>query len=204
MRAVSMRRRVLTVGGLVAALGGAYGCRLILGSLDECSKDTDCASRGPTLVCKDSLCVADPRCSVFGSQAANAITFGLVLPLTIDGETAGQNAPHWRDVVKLIVDEINPPVQQGVGGRPVRVIACDTSQNADVARDLASLLVSRGVPAIIANGSSETLNVAAVTVPARVLIVTGSAQTPQLTSLPASPDIPRQERRRRTSTSTRS
>jgi hypothetical protein len=52
--------------------------------------------------------VTDPSCSVFGSDDPRAVTFGLVIPLTIGDGTPGDNAPHWRDAVALAVDELGP------------------------------------------------------------------------------------------------
>jgi branched-chain amino acid transport system substrate-binding protein len=164
------------------------GCSVAIGSLDECTRDADCASRGITLVCQDRLCVDDHACAVVGSNDKNAIVHGVLIPLTDDGTTPDLNAPHWRDVLKLVADELNPPVRQGLDGKPLRLIVCDTRQDANRARDLAQRLVDRGVQTLMTGGSSETLNVASVTVPARALVLTGYAQSPEITALVASPD----------------
>lgn len=174
--------------GVVLAMGVGFGCHAVLGSLDECSADGDCASRGLGLVCRDHLCVDEGRCKTLGSSDADAVTIGLILPLTVDGRTAGDNAPHWENAVSLVVDQLNPPVRQGIGGRPLRVISCDSTQSPTVAKEQARALVAAGAVAIVSDGSSETLNVASVTVPARVLLVSGSAQSPEVDGLAASPD----------------
>jgi branched-chain amino acid transport system substrate-binding protein len=164
------------------------GCRLLMGSLDECSRDADCVSRGAAFQCQDHLCVTDARCSVVGSTDKGALLFGLVIPLTTDGRTPDDNGPHWRDVMKLIADELNPPIQQGIGGRPLGIVVCDTQGSVDASRTIAARLASEGVPVIFSAGSSATLDMAAATVPARVLLMSGYAQSPEITTLNASPD----------------
>jgi branched-chain amino acid transport system substrate-binding protein len=173
---------------LLASLGAALlsGCTCTLGSLDECTTDLDCVPRGESLTCTDRLCVADARCSSIGPDGG--VTFGLLLPLTVDGKTPGANAPHWREVVELAVTELNPPVRPGIKGRPMRYVVCDTTQNATVAGHLAERLVASGVPAIICDGSSETLAIAAAAVPHGVLVLSGSALAPELTTFAASPN----------------
>jgi branched-chain amino acid transport system substrate-binding protein len=170
---------------IVAGVALVAGCRAILGSLDDCSVDTDCAAHGPTAMCQNNLCVNDQRCSTLGVTGADAVVVGLVLPLTSDGTTPDPNGPHWRDAVKLVVDEINPPVQQGIAGRPLQVVVCDDLDDPDQASALAQRLVGEGLQAIISGGSSDTLNIAAVTVPANVLLVSGYSQSPEVASLTA-------------------
>ncbi len=116
-------------------MGMAFGCHAVIGSLDECAADGDCAPRGLGLLCQNRLCVDVGRCTVLGSSAPDALTIGLVLPLTVDGTTPGDNAPHWRNAVALAIDQLNPPVRQGVGGRALRVLTCDSTQSPAVAKD---------------------------------------------------------------------
>jgi branched-chain amino acid transport system substrate-binding protein len=90
--------------------------------------------------------------------------------------------------VRLAVEELNPPVRSGVAGRPLAVISCDSGADPLAAKELASRLV-RSVPAIISDGSAETLQIAEATIPAGVLLMAGASTSPELTALPdASPD----------------
>jgi branched-chain amino acid transport system substrate-binding protein len=176
----------LSILGVVCAGVVFAGCRLILGSLNECSSDNDCAAHGPTVACISNLCVTDPRCTVLGSTDPNAMTWGLVLPYTDNG-VPDPNTPNWRDVISLIVDEINPPVEQGVAGRSISIISCNSDNDPTTARAFAQRFLDNGIPAVISDGSSETLNVAAATIPAGALLVTGYSKSPEFTTLAASP-----------------
>jgi branched-chain amino acid transport system substrate-binding protein len=163
------------------------GCHWILGSLDDCSSDSDCVPHGPTVACLNNLCVTDPRCTVLGPTDGPALVWGLVLPYTDNG-VPDPNTPNWRNVLSLIVSEINPPVEQGVAGQPIRVISCNSDNDPTTARNFAQRFLDNGIPAVISDGSSETLNVAAATVPAGGLLMTGYSKSPEFTTLSASPN----------------
>jgi branched-chain amino acid transport system substrate-binding protein len=96
--------------------------------------------------------------------------------------------PRWRDVIALTLDELNPPKRQGAAGRPLAAIVCDDGSDSAVAADLARSLIAQGVPVVMTDGSSDTVNVAGVAVPAGVLTMSGSAISPEVTALAASPN----------------
>jgi branched-chain amino acid transport system substrate-binding protein len=173
-----------------AALAGTAlaGCQAFLGSLSQCQTDTDCAANGPTVMCQNNLCVRDARCSTIGSTDAGAVVFGALIPMTTDGTTPDPNGPSWRNGLELVVDQLNPPVQQGISGSPLGLVVCDTMSDPGQAHALAQRLVSEGLQALMSAGSSETLNVADVTIPAGVLLVSGYSQSPEVTFLAASPN----------------
>jgi branched-chain amino acid transport system substrate-binding protein len=168
---------------LAAALTG--GCQVLLGSLNDCASDADCAHDGPGTVCRNQLCVEDTRCGFVGVSDPSALTYGLLFPLTTDGTTPDPNGPNWVKVISLIATQLNPPTQQGIGGRPLRLIACDTQGDPNLAHDLAQELVTDGIQALMSAGSSETLNVADVTIPAGVLLMSGYSQSPAVSALSA-------------------
>jgi branched-chain amino acid transport system substrate-binding protein len=179
---VSGRRPVAAL--LVLAMASS-ACSLTL-DLDECSDDAAC---GPGLVCRDQLCVdapqlpLDARCTVIGDSASqDALVFGAVLPVTDPDGSAHEWGPFWQAAVELAVKELN--LRFGAAGRPLRVIACDTSGNRDAAIALATDLVARGVPAIISDGSQETIAASQVTIPAGVLLMSGAATAPEIADLP--------------------
>jgi branched-chain amino acid transport system substrate-binding protein len=138
-------------------------------------------------MCQNRLCVEDKRCSTLGIPGPNSVVVGLVIPLTTDGVTPDPNGPHWRDVVNLVIGALNPPIQQGLAGRPIEVVVCDDVDDPNQATSLAQRLVGEGVQAIMSGDSSDTLNIAAITVPANVLLVAGNSQSPEVASLSASP-----------------
>ena len=163
------------------------GCQWIIGPLTECTSDPDCAPKGAALTCQNRLCVQDSRCTVLGSSDPAALTFGLVLPYTANG-VPDPNTPNWRNAVSLVLEEINPPVQQGIAGHQVAVVSCNSDNDPDTARAFALRFIAAGIPAILSDGSSETLGVAAATVPAGDLLLTGYSKSPEVTALPASPN----------------
>jgi ABC-type branched-subunit amino acid transport system substrate-binding protein len=175
---------------VVGAIAGTAlaGCQAFLGSLSQCQTDTDCASYGPTVMCQGNLCVRDPRCSTVGATDAGAVMFGALFPMTTDGTTPDPNGPSWRNGLQLVVDQLNPPVQQGISGRPLGLVVCDTVSDPVQAHALAQRMVGEGLQALMSAGSSETLNVADVTIPAGVLLVSGYSQSPEVTYLSASPN----------------
>lgn len=179
---------------LAGAAALTFGCRFLVGSLDECTTDAECASRGSGLVCRGSLCVAqndgalDARCTPIGpaeGEGGEAVTLGALLPLTDGDGGAGQWGPFWRNAIEVTITELNPPLRRGIRGRPLRVLMCDTAGDPNRAAALAKDLVARGVPAILSDGSTETIAIASVTVPANVLLMAGASTSPEITHLPA-------------------
>jgi branched-chain amino acid transport system substrate-binding protein len=184
-----MRLRSVLVLSAVAAIA-VWGCRLIIGSLDECANDGDCAGRNvnANLVCRNRLCVQsglDARCSTLGPPAGAGFTMGLLLPLSNGDGGKGQWGPYWQNAVELAINELNPPVRTGVRGGALRAVVCDTAGDPIAASALASSLIDQGITVIVSDGSPETIAVAARTVPAGVLLVSGAATSPELTNLPA-------------------
>ncbi|MBI5493661.1 MAG: ABC transporter substrate-binding protein [Deltaproteobacteria bacterium] len=133
------------------------------------------------------------RCTVYGAQpgsssaAGAALVVGALLPRT---RADGAEDPRGRlreQAARLVVEELNPPQRQGVAGRSLALVSCDTAGDATTAAALAGDLVELGALAIISAGSAETLAASAVTIPAGVLLISSSATTPELTDLP---DLP--------------
>jgi branched-chain amino acid transport system substrate-binding protein len=90
--------------------------------------------------------------------------------------------------VNLVVDQINPPNQQGLLGHPLEVVVCDDQVSPTLAANFAQRFVGEGVQAIMSGDSSETLSVAAVTVPAGVLLLSGYSVSIEITNLDATVD----------------
>jgi branched-chain amino acid transport system substrate-binding protein len=175
----------LTLGGLSLVL---LACRAIVGSLDECSDTVGCKSG---LVCRDHLCVTDeldPRCTLVDEGGSDAIVIGVLLPLTTSTGQADRRGVYRRDALTVAFDQLNPPIRQGIRGRSIRAIVCDTVGDANNAAALAEKLIARGVPALLSASSAETLAVANVAIPKGVLVMSSSATSPEISSLPASPN----------------
>jgi ABC-type branched-subunit amino acid transport system substrate-binding protein len=184
-RGVAALTRVGLAGVVMASV---LDCRLILGSLHECNQDSDCAGRNAFVpTCISNLCVENPGCSVIGSTDPTAIVFGFIFPFTTPQGAPFPGGLQEKQTVELVLDELNPPKAEGLGGRPARVIACDDQEDSTTAARIASILISKGVPAILTDGSTDLLNVSAVAVPAGVLSISGSALSPEITGLEASP-----------------
>lgn len=173
--------RVLAIGVLAAS------CRASLGTFDECSTDAECGGRGDDLHCVDRLCVArpplDPRCTRLGDTTAGAFTFGSVLPLTrTDGSENPTGMGRLRSL-QLAIEQTNPPTRQGVRGRPIGLISCDSTGRTDAVVELTQKLVERRVLAVLSSTSAETIAAARVTVPAGMLLMSVSATAGELTDL---------------------
>ncbi len=184
-------RRYAAPGALVLVLVLLSGCRLWVGSLNECQVDSDCAQKGAGLACVNQLCVSppdagalNPLCQIIGPDGGDgAITLGSLLPMTTLNGSDSQWGQYWLAALKIVVEEMNPPIRAGIHGKPLRFIQCDTRSDAPTAGQLAQYLISLGVPAILSDGSGETVQEATVTVPANVLLLSGAATSPEITTL---------------------
>ncbi len=192
--APAMTRR--RAGLWVLALGAPWLAACSLGNIShaDCKSDDECAAVfGAGSTCQAGFCADPPaldqRCIILGAKDGDFVEFGAILPRTNADGTPHEWGPYWEDAIELAVDELNPPIRQGIRGRAVRVTSCNTSSDPNQASELAQILVTRKVPAIISDGSSETLADATVTTPAGALLMAGASTTPELTNLPAeSPD----------------
>lgn len=162
-------------------------CRLIVGTFEECGSSADCAGRGPELECVDQLCVSlpplDARCQRFGDSSANALVLGSVLPLTnADGAQNLTGVARQQSLI-LAIEQVNPPQRQGIRGRPVALLACDSTSRTEVVTELTQHLVRRNVLAVFSSTSGETIAASRVTVPAGVVLMSVSATAAEITDL---------------------
>lgn len=133
------------------------------------------------------------RCTLYGAAldsvatAGPTIRVGALLPKTRADNTEDPRGRLREQALRLVVDELNPPQRSGIGGRTLTLISCDSSGNSTRAAELAASLRDLGVVAIISAGSSETLAASAVTLPAGILLLSGSATSPEITDLPDRP-----------------
>ena len=174
--------RALLLMGVLTAL--ATGCSFTTAAgLDQCQTSADC---GEDKVCTQNLCLPLPTgCGkIYGSSDANAIQLGALFPIhTSTDPDAGvdDSDEQASNAMQLALEQIN---QRGILGKPVAMNFCDTSADVERAKKQADWLVNeKKVPAIMTAGSSQTLGVATVTIPANVLVMAYSASSPELTSL---------------------
>jgi branched-chain amino acid transport system substrate-binding protein len=118
------------------------------------------------------------------TAAGPTIRLGALLPKTKADSSPDPRGRLREQAIRLVVEALNPPARQGVNGRTLTFLSCDSAGNATLATPLAQQLVNLGVNAIISSGSTETLAVSAVTVNAGVLLLSSSATTAELTDLP--------------------
>ncbi|MBA2663608.1 MAG: ABC transporter substrate-binding protein [Bradymonadaceae bacterium] len=144
-----------------------------------CQSSAECVSKhGDGWVCHEGSCeqpellVAPCDRKEGPLENANAFRIGVVLQLS--GSGAGFGAP-MLDAIILAQEDINGI--NGVNGRPIALIVCDTQGNNERAKNAANHLVGvAGVQAIIGFNSSQVLEVATeVTIPQKVLLVSPSA-----------------------------
>lgn len=174
------------------------GCRLAVGSFDECTTNADCAGRGAELECVDKLCVSlpalDERCTRIGDTSANALVLGSVLPLTRTDGTQNLTGVARLQALQLAIEQMNPPQRQGVRGRPIGLLSCDSTSRADVVATLSQHLTRRGVLALFSSTSGETIAASRVTVPANTVLMSVSATAAEITDLAdGAPDAGPQE-----------
>jgi branched-chain amino acid transport system substrate-binding protein len=174
-------RRVLLISVAVVS------CRASLGTFDECTSDAECGERSADLQCVDRLCVARPpldsRCARLGDSSANAFVFGSVLPLTrMDGTPNATGVARMQSLL-LAIEQTNPPTRQGVRGKPIALISCDSTSRTDAVVELAQHLVDRRVRAVISSTSAETIAASRVTVPAGAVLMSVSATAAELSDL---------------------
>lgn len=179
-----MRTRLLA--GVLSVL--ATGCSLITAAgLDECETSADCKS---DQMCQERVCLPLPGGCLavpHGSSDTDAIRMGALFPLHTSpeaGASLDESNVQGLNAALLALEEVN---QRTLGGRKIALYFCDTGSDKDVAEKQARWLVNdKKVAAVLTAGSSQTLAVANVTVPAGVLTMSDSASSPELTALPDS------------------
>lgn len=171
--------------GFVVLTAALSGCSLTAaGGLTECETSADC---GDDRVCTEGYCLPLPTgCGQsFGSQAADAIPIGALLPISTSTQGTGgvdESEVQGLNAIVLALEEVN---QRGVGGRQFALHLCDTAFDTDRTKRQAQWLVEeKKVVAVMTAGSSQTLAASTVTLPAGVLTMSSSATAPELTSLP--------------------
>ncbi|WP_375771068.1 ABC transporter substrate-binding protein [Archangium gephyra] len=174
--------RALFLTGVMSVL--ATGCSFTTAAgLDECQTSEDCAS---DQVCVQQVCLPLPAgclATPYGSTDADAIRMGGLFPLHTSpeaGASMDESDVQGFNAVLLALEEVN---QRTLGGRKIALYFCDTGSNKDVAEKQARWLVNdKKVAAVLTAGSSQTLAVADVTLPAGVLTMSYSASSPELTA----------------------
>ncbi len=177
--------RVLSSAALLADL---CGCSVVLGPFDQCKVDSDCQKIDSTdkLTCVRNVCV-EPCTQQLGNVGqSGTILFGAILPFTTSSGAADARGPVRRDAIDLALTEINQ--RQGIGGRTFGVIVCDSYNDPPTAQKEADFLMSKGATAIISAASGETIAAATDTVPQGALLISVSATSPEIATLPASPN----------------
>lgn len=175
--------RALFLTGVLSVL--ATGCSFTTAAgLEQCETSEDC---GQDQVCTERFCLPlPPGCGKrYGSEDANAIQFGALVPLstsTEPGAPVDASDEQALNAMLLALEEVN---QRGVGGKPIALHFCDTAGDKERTKRQAAWLVgAKKVAAVLTGGSSQTLSAALVTVPQNVLTMSYSASSPELTSLP--------------------
>ncbi|KFA90364.1 ABC transporter substrate-binding protein [Archangium violaceum] len=172
--------RALFLTGVISVL--ATGCSLTAaGGLDECETSADCAS---DQVCTQQVCLPLPagcRAEPYGSTEADAIRMGGLFPLHISpepGASEDESDVQGLNAALLALEEVNQRTR-------IALYVCDTGSSKDVAEKQARWLVNdKKVAALLTAGSSQTLAVADVALPAGVLTMSYSASSPELTAKP--------------------
>jgi branched-chain amino acid transport system substrate-binding protein len=175
--------RALTWMGVLALL--ATGCSFTTAAgLDQCETSTDCAS---DQVCTRNVCLPLPiGCNEkpFGSTDPGAIAMGALVSVhtsTAPGAGVDESDEQALNAILLALEELN---QRGVSGRQLALYYCDTASDVERARKQAEWMVNdKKIAAVVTAGSSQTLEVAKVTINKNVLLMSYSASSSELTVL---------------------
>lgn len=120
-----------------------------------------------------ALCAACPP----PPQAGETLTLGLVNPAT--GSLASYG-PAIENGVQLALQQVN--AAGGVLGRQLELDIRDSQTDRDAAKAAAQALVDDGVPVIFGDAASgNTLAMSEVTVPAKVVQISGASTSPLIT-----------------------
>ncbi|WNG55185.1 amino acid ABC transporter substrate-binding protein [Archangium gephyra] len=176
--------RALFLTGVMSVL--ATGCSLTAaGGLDECETSADCDS---DQVCTQQVCLPLPagcKAEPYGSTEADAIRMGGLFPLHTSpepGASEDESDVQGFNAALLALEEVN---QRRLNGKQIALYFCDTGSSKDVAEKQARWLVNdKKVAALLTAGSSQTLAVADVAIPANVLTMSYSASSPEITAKP--------------------
>lgn len=104
---------------------------------------------------------------LFGCKSKTPILIGFSGELT---NSRSEGAIFCRDAVMLAIEELNR--NNGIGGRPIRLVVKDDRNNPDVARQVDAELAQQGVVAIIGHiTSAQTAAVFAQNNQARMVVV---------------------------------
>lgn len=154
----------------------------------QCEEHQDCVDLfGAGASCDDGVCLGDtaltggPCERLYGAAGEeDSILIGVILQLTGVGGGFGQ---PMLDSIRIAARDINSG--DGIEGRKIGLIACDTEASNEIAETAAQHLVhTAGVEAIIGLNSSQVLQIApAVTVPNNVLVMSPSATAQAITYL---------------------
>lgn len=189
-------RHGLLLLSLAVAGVGASACSLLIGSFEECSASKSCT--GADMVCSaEGYCVPETvpvgcrgvaEANVakrYGSEDANAIKLGVALPIT---SPAGVNTRSVQNLnaILLALNEING--RSGVAGRPFSLNVCDTGGNAERAREQVDWMGREGVVAAIVPTSSAVLASAQTAIDRRMVLMSPTATSVEVSSLSDAPD----------------
>jgi branched-chain amino acid transport system substrate-binding protein len=177
MRALGL----MTCGTLLLA-----GCSFTAaGGLTECETSADCDSNQ---VCNAGFCLPQPAgCGdVFGpTSEADAIPLGAALPLT-NSDGPDESEIQALNSIKLAIEEVNQ--REGINGRSFILYVCDTRSDKDRAREQAEWLVKeKDVPVVFTSGSAQTIAAASATISAGALLMTHTATSADIATLPDKP-----------------
>ena len=196
-------KRALPWIATLGVLGAATSCSLVIGSLDECKVDGDCAKKGPGLVCQDSLCVVstvipdagvdagfdagpavlhDPLCQdVYGSaDGGTVLRLGAVVPKSTSAGVVDIRGVYRGDAIAMAVQELNS--KSALPGTSVVIRVCDDTGDNTKAAAEAGELIDEGAVALVTTGSSQTIAIANAVVPRGVAVMSISATSTQIQS----------------------
>lgn len=168
---------------------GLSSCSLVL-DFDECTTGADCAEAyGEGAACMDGICEGSVETPLLGGpctasagdiDAENAFHVGIILSLSGGEQGFGKPLLDAMKVARKDLATVN-----GVQGRPMTFVICDSESTVDGALASAEHLRDAGVEVIVGpDSSSQTIEVAtSVAIPAEMAMVSPPATATRISKL---------------------
>ncbi|MBK7862846.1 MAG: ABC transporter substrate-binding protein [Archangiaceae bacterium] len=147
---------------------------------DECKVDTDCAASS---VCMEKYCIKMEDGCTRGAgdfTVTDHVKLAAILPLSADSMgTRDESQYAGLNSYVMALEEMNR--NAGTGAHPFAMYVCDTQRSSDIAKKQAKWMAEElKVPALIAGGSQQALDIAGASRAAHAMVMSARATSPAL------------------------
>lgn len=167
---------------LLAALGVTGSCSFTTATgFVDCETDSQCSAEQ---VCLERYCInVNVGCRRMAGDflSNNRVVFGAALPLSSvpDGGQIDQSEQQGLNALALAIDEGNQ--REGINGKKFALLFCNTGGDDALAKQQVEWLATEmKVPAVVTSGSGQTIAIANVAGPRKVLVISATSTSPEL------------------------